>query len=292
MSNKYIIVSDSCCDLNLDQIKDFGIEVIPLSFQIKGKEYHNYADEREMKTHDFYELLRNKEVSVTSQAAPSDFISVFTKYVKEGYDILYISFSSALSGTYNSSLVARNAVLDEYPAAKIVCIDSLSASMGQGLLVYHACKLQQAGKSIEEVAEFVNQNILHLVHWFTVDDLGTLKRGGRLSATSAFLGTILNVKPVLHVSDEGKLVPVEKVRGRKKSLISIIERCKKSIINPSEQVIFISHGDCLEEAKFVGEKIKEEVEVKDIIYNYVGPVIGSHSGPGTIALFYLGVNRN
>lgn len=292
MSNKYIIVSDSCCDLNLDQIKDFGIEVIPLSFQIKGKEYHNYADEREMKTHDFYELLRNKEVSVTSQAAPSDFISVFTKYVKEGYDILYISFSSALSGTYNSSLVARNAVLDEYPAAKIVCIDSLSASMGQGLLVYHACKLQQAGKSIEEVAEFVNQNILHLVHWFTVDDLGTLKRGGRLSATSAFLGTILNVKPVLHVSDEGKLVPVEKVRGRKKSLISIIERCKKSIINPSEQVIFISHGDCLEEAKFVGEKIKEEVGVKDIIYNYVGPVIGSHSGPGTIALFYLGVNRN
>lgn len=292
MSNKYIIVSDSCCDLNLDQIKDFGIEVVPLSFQIKGKEYHNYADEREMKTHDFYELLRNKEVSVTSQAAPSDFISVFTKYVKEGYDILYISFSSALSGTYNSSLVARNAVLDEYPAAKIVCIDSLSASMGQGLLVYHACKLQQAGKSIEEVAEFVNQNILHLVHWFTVDDLGTLKRGGRLSATSAFLGTILNVKPVLHVSDEGKLVPVEKVRGRKKSLISIIERCKKSIINPSEQVIFISHGDCLEEAKFVGEKIKEEVGVKDIIYNYVGPVIGSHSGPGTIALFYLGVNRN
>lgn len=292
MSNKYIIVSDSCCDLNLDQIKDFGIEVIPLSFQIKGKEYHNYADEREMKTHDFYELLRNKEVSVTSQAAPSDFISVFTKYVKEGYDILYISFSSALSGTYNSSLVARNAVLDEYPAAKIVCIDSLSASMGQGLLVYHACKLQQAGKSMEEVAEFVNQNILHLVHWFTVDDLGTLKRGGRLSATSAFLGTILNVKPVLHVSDEGKLVPVEKVRGRKKSLISIIERCKKSIINPSEQVIFISHGDCLDEAKFVGEKIKEEVGVKDIIYNYVGPVIGSHSGPGTIALFYLGVNRN
>lgn len=292
MSNKYIIVSDSCCDLNLDQIEDFGIEVIPLSFQIKGKEYHNYADEREMKTHDFYDLLRNKEVSVTSQAAPSDFISVFTKYVKEGYDILYISFSSALSGTYNSSLVARNAVLDEYPAAKIVCIDSLSASMGQGLLVYHACKLQQAGKSIEEVAEFVNQNILHLVHWFTVDDLGTLKRGGRLSATSAFLGTILNVKPVLHVSDEGKLVPVEKVRGRKKSLISIIERCKKTIINPSEQVIFISHGDCLEEAKFVGEKIKEEVGVKDIIYNYVGPVIGSHSGPGTIALFYLGVNRN
>lgn len=292
MSNKYIIVSDSCCDLNLDQIEDFGIEVVPLSFQIKGKEYHNYADEREMKTHDFYELLRNKEVSVTSQVTPSDFISVFIKYVKKGYDILYISFSSALSGTYNSSLVARNAVLDEYPAAKIICIDSLSASMGQGLLVYHACKLQQAGKSIEEVAEFVNQNILHLVHWFTVDDLGTLKRGGRLSATSAFLGTILNVKPVLHVSDEGKLVPVEKVRGRKKSLISIIERCKKSIINPSEQVIFISHGDCLEEAKFVGEKIKEEVGVKDIIYNYVGPVIGSHSGPGTIALFYLGINRN
>lgn len=292
MSNKYIIVSDSCCDLNPDQIEDFGIEVIPLSFQIKGKEYHNYADEREMKTHDFYDLLRNKEVSVTSQAVPSDFISVFTKYVKEGYDILYISFSSALSGTHNSSLVARNAVLDEYPAAKIVCIDSLSASMGQGLLVYHACKLQQAGKSIEEVAEFVNQNILHLVHWFTVDDLGTLKRGGRLSATSAFLGTLLNVKPVLHVSDEGKLVPVEKVRGRKKSLISIIERCKKTIVNPSEQVIFISHGDCLEEAKFVGEKIKEEVGVKDVIYNYVGPVIGSHSGPGTIALFYLGVNRN
>jgi DegV family protein with EDD domain len=211
--------------------------------------------------------------------------------LKSGRDILSISFSSALSGTYNSARIAKEELQEKYPERKIIVIDSLSASMGQGLLVYHAAKRKQEGKSIEEVAKWVEENKLKLCHLFTVDDLNHLRRGGRLSPISAILGTILRVKPLLHVSIEGKLTVVSKSRGRHTSLDMLVQQMEKTIENPEGQTVFISHGDCLEEAEYVKEKMLAKLPIKDVVINYVGPVIGSHSGPGTIAIFYFGNDR-
>ena len=290
MSNKYVIITDSCSDLTTEIIEKYHLHVIPMSFNIKGKNYLNYPDEREIKTHDFYEMMRNKEVATTSQVAPGDFLKIFENFLQDGYDILSLSFSSALSGTYNSSLVAKDVLQEKYPEQKIVCVDSLCASMGEGLFVYYAAKMQQEGKTLEEVAAWLEKNKLHFAHWFTVDDIGTLKRGGRLSATKAFLATILNFKPVLHVSDEGKLVPAFKVRGRRKSIMTIIEQVKATITDPEGQTIFISHGDSFNEAKEIGDELEKSLKVK-VIYNSIGPVIGAHSGPNTLAVFFLGNKR-
>lgn len=290
MLNKFVIITDSCSDLTQELIEKYSIRVIPATFSIKGKNYKNYADEREMKTHDFYEMMRAKEVAITTQISPSEYIEIFEPYLKDGYDILCIAFSSALSGTYNSSLVAREELLEKYQDRKIYCIDSLCASMGQGLLVYYAATMKYEGKSIEEIVDWLEKHKMNLAHWFTVDDIGTLKRGGRLSATKAFLASILNFKPILHVSDEGKLVPEGKVRGRKKSILEIINHVKNSIVNPENQTIFISHGDSFEEAKEIGDELIRSLKVK-VIYGYIGPVIGAHSGPGTLAVFFLADKR-
>lgn len=288
---KYVIITDSCCDLSADLIEKLGIIVLPLSFQIDGKTYKNYSDEREITAKDFYNLMRNKKKSITSQVNPTDFIDIFKEYVKQDYDILSISFSSALSGTYNSSLIAKNYIEEEFPNAKLCCVDSLCASLGQGLLVNYAAINRNNGVSIEDNVKWIEENKLNLAHWFTVDDLGTLARGGRLSAPAAFLGTLIGIKPVLHVSNEGKLVPVNKVRGRKKALLTIINKCVTDIVKPEEQTIFISHGDSIHDAETIGNALIEKLHVKSVYYNNVGPVIGSHSGPGTIAVFYLGAKR-
>ncbi|MBN2268448.1 MAG: DegV family protein, partial [Acholeplasmataceae bacterium] len=189
------------------------------------------------------------------------------------------------------SVVAKEELLKQYPERKIIVIDSKSASMGQGLLIYHAWQESLKNNSIEETADWVEKNKLKHIHIFTVDDLGTLRRGGRLSDVSAILGTILRIKPILHVTDEGKLVPLRKARGRSFSLDQMVDLIEGNIENPKEQTIFISHGDCIEEAMEVGRKIKEKYGVKDVIYNHVGPVIGAHSGPGTIAIFFVGQKR-
>jgi len=290
MSN-YVIVTDSCIDLPLELIKKLDIVVIPLTVIISGKEYKNYADERDITFKDFYQLLRNEEVPTTSQLSPSDFFNVFEPILKQGKDILSISFSSALSGTYQSAIIARNELLKEYPDRQIKTLDSLCASMGQGLLLTYAADMQISGKSLDEVASWVESNKQSICHLFTVSDLNHLKRGGRLSAGKAFIGTLIQLKPLLHVDSNGKLVPIAKARGRKIAMNQMVDRLVQTITNPADQLIYISHGDCLDDALYVKEQILKQIDVKAVMINYIGPVIGAHSGLGTLALFYIGKER-
>lgn len=287
---KTLLITDSCSDLPVKYAEDNNILIMSLSFNFKGV---NYKDDfgKSISYKDFYSEVRKGEMTSTSQINPSTFEEAFRKYVSQGYSLIYIAFSSALSGTHNSACIARDSILEENPDADISIIDSKCASLGLGLLVYNACEKLKAGESKEDVVNWVENNKLKLNHWFTVDDLHHLKRGGRVSSTSAILGTLLDIKPILKVNDEGKLVPVTKIKGRKKSIKSLADTLKQRIVNPEDQVIAISHGDCEEDARLLEKFIKEDIKVKDVIFNYVGPVVGSHSGPGTIALFFFGKDR-
>lgn len=287
----YVIVTDSTSDLPEEIISNLGIKVIPLTFEIEGKSYLDHPKDSEMNFHDFYERLRNGERSVTSLINAGTFIEEFSPILKDGFDILYIAFSSALSGTYNSCMIAIDELKGTYSDAKIIAIDSKCASVGEGLLVYSAAKKKEAGMNIEDLQDWIQQNMLKVCHWFTVDDLNHLKRGGRVSALSATIGTALNIKPVLHVDNEGRLIAMEKVRGRKKSIVELLHHMVKTCINPEEQTVFIGHGDTKEDAEFLADLIREKLPVKEIIITYVGPVVGTHSGPGTIALFFFGTER-
>lgn len=283
------IITDSSCDLTPALIEELDLHVVPLSVLINDKVYVNYPDERDIKFADYYDMLRQEFMGKTSAANVYDFTNAMEPYLKDGQDVLYLGFSSALSGTYNAGAIAAEELKEKYPERKILTVDTLCASMGQGLMVYLAAKKKEEGASIEEVADYVEKTKYNLCHWFTVDDLNHLKRGGRVSAVAATFGTILNIKPVMHVDNEGRLTPVEKVRGRKASINGLLKEMKKSIIDKS--IAFISHGDCLEEAEGLAAKIREELGIEDIRINYVGPVIGTHSGPGTIALFFVGTER-
>ncbi len=290
MSN-YILATDSCIDLNQTMADELGLEVIPLSVLVEDKVYFNYLDGRDILPHDFYQLIRERKKTSTSQVSTREFISFFKPFLEENKDILYIAFSSALSGTYHSAMQAQSELKKKYPNNKLIVVDSLCASMGQGLLVTYASRLKQEGKSIEEVAKWLEDNKTNVCHLFTVGDLDQLKRGGRLSATTAFIGNLLSIKPLLHVSLEGKLVQAGKVYGRKRSLDALVELMVNSIVDAEGQTVYISHGDCYEDALYVKEKIKAALPVGNIIINYVGPVIGSHSGVGTLAIFYMGKER-
>ena len=289
--NNYILISDSSTDLTPELMKESNVEILPLTFIIDGKPYSNYLDEREMPIKEFYSLLRNGKIVTTGQVNVKNFLDVFENYLKNGLDILYIAFSSGLSGTYNSATIAAAELSQKYPERKIIVVDSLSASMGEGLLVYLAAQKAKRGAGIDEVAKWVEENKLNLCHWFTVDDLMFLKRGGRVSSAAALMGTALGIKPVMHVDNEGHLIPISKVRGRRKSLDALVSKMEESAINPKEQVVFISHGDCIEDAEYLAKQIKSKLKVKDIKINTIGPVIGAHSGPGTMALFFLGSER-
>lgn len=291
--NDYVIVTDSCIDLPDALAKELNLEVLPLKVTIRGKEYQNLLDESEITSKVFYDMLREKETAITAQANPADFLNVLKPLLENGKDILSISFSSALSGTYNSSLIAKNELLEEFPDRKIITIDSMCASMGQGLLLTYAALEQQKGKSLEEVAEFVENMKLQVSHLFTVSDLGHLKRGGRLSASSMILGNLLSIKPLLHVSKEGQLKVYGKARGRFKSLNNLISRMEQTFDKDKNELIYISHGDCIEDALYVKDNIIERLGVsEDIIrINPIGPVIGAHSGVNTLAIFYLGNER-
>ncbi len=290
---EYIIVTDSCVDIPDSLAKELELVILPLKVSAEGKEYQNYLDEREIKSKEFYQLLRSHIKTTTAQATPQEFLDVFTPILKSGKDILSISFSSALSGTYNSSLIAQKELLDTYPEAKIECIDSLCASMGQGLLLTMAGRNRLAGASLQENKEFVESNKMKVSHLFTVDDLGHLRRGGRLSAGKELLGNLLNVKPLLHVSGEGKLVVYGKGRGRIKSLHSLVTRMEETYQGDENSLVYISHGDALDDAVFLKGLILSRLPVKEsqILINPIGPVIGSHSGVGTMALFYIGKDR-
>ena len=288
---EYQIITDSTTDLSPEMIEQFGVQVIPLCYMMEGKTFHNIPGGGEMDEHSFYEKLRAGVISTTAQVNAEEFIQHFTPVLELGKDILYLAFSSGLSGTYQSAVIAKQELQEKYPERRIEVFDTLCASMGEGLLVYHVCTLQQAGKDMDEVLSWLQENVLHLCHWFTVDDLNHLKRGGRVSAATALVGTMLGIKPVLHVDDEGHLINVSKVRGRKQSLDALVKKMEETAIEPSNQTIFISHGDCPEDAKYVADLVKSKMGVKDIRINFIGPVIGAHSGPGTVALFFLGTER-
>jgi DegV family protein with EDD domain len=288
---KFILTTDSCADLSLKQVEEMSLEVIPLSLTIEGQTYPHYPDERALKVSDFYEALRDKKVATTSLINAAQFIEFFEPFLKAEQDILYIGFSSALSGTYQSSVLAAKELKEKYPQRKIVTIDSLCASTGQGLLVMKAYDMIKQNKSLDELRIYLERTKLSICHLFTVADLGTLKRGGRLSNAQAFVGTLLKLKPILHVSNEGKLVALQKVRGRRSSLEMMVDLVGERIKDAQNQTIIISHGDTLDEAQLVGEMIRSKYQVKDILYNIIGPVIGAHSGPGTIAIFFVGNHR-
>lgn len=286
------ILTDSGCNLPETMVDEFGIEILPLTFMVDGVEHQSYLKGKTTDLKSFYTMMREGKVITTSLPNLDNAEKLMRSQLEEGYDILYLGFSSGLSGTYAAVRLLMDQLAAEFPDRKLMAVDTLAASGGQGLLVWHACKHAQAGETIEQVCEWVEDNKLHMAHWFTVDDLMFLFRGGRVSRTSAWAGTILNIKPVMHVNDEGHLIPLEKVRGRKKSLDALVDHMGQTGNQPlSEQMIFITHGDCIEDAEYVESKIRERFGVKDVMINYIDPVIGAHSGPGTMAVFFLASER-
>lgn len=286
-----VIITDSSCDLPLDYIRDAKVSFLGLVSNFKGNDYvEDFGQTLSYKA--FYDGVRNGEMPTTSQINSYRFFEAFEKHVKENKSIIYLAFSSALSGTYNSSLIAKSEILEKYPDADITIIDTRSASLGVGLIVYHAYEMLNNGCSKDEIIAWVEDNKLKVNHFFTVDDLNHLKRGGRISPTSAFVGTILDIKPILYVNDLGELIPFTKVKGRKKSIRTLFDNFKDRVVNPEDQIIFISHGDCLDDALFLKSLIEREFKVKGFKINFVGQAIGSHSGPGILTLFFIGNNRS
>lgn len=287
---KTIIFTDSCCDLPRSFVEENNIQVMHLRVNIQGRDIPDDLG-ISIESKNFYDLIRQGEMPTTSQVNVNTFEDNFRKYIKEGYSIIYIGFSSALSGCVNSARIAKENIEEEISDADITVIDTKSASLGLGLIVYNAVNMLKAGKEKSEIVNWIEDNKLKVNHWFTVNDLYHLKRGGRLSGTVAAVGTILSIKPVMHIDDEGRLIPASKVKGRKKSIKVLKEILVDKIACPEEQTIFISHGDCIEDAEYLKELILNEVKVKEVIINNVGPVIGSHTGPGILALFFMGSNR-
>lgn len=291
MMNEYVIVTDSSADLDAAEVKELELQVIPLKFTLNGMTYSDYPDNRDMDPHEFYDRLRAGEVATTAALNLEDAKGVFEPILKDGKDVLMLAFSSGLSSSCQACLLAARELAEEYPDRKIYVVDTLCASRGQGLLVYHTVMKKRAGATLEEARDFAEENKLRLCHWFTVDDLMFLKRGGRVSATAAALGTMLSIKPVLHVDDEGHLINMSKSRGRKGSIKAIVDKAAELAIDPAGQTMFICHGDCLEDAEQLAQMVRERFGTKDIRIGYTGTVIGAHSGPGTLALFFLGEHR-
>ena len=289
--SEFVILTDSSADLGADMAAQLDVQVLPLSFTIQGTTYHNYPDNREMDPAVFYSMLRKGELATTAAVNVAQYTEALEPLLQAGQDVLVLAFSSGLSATYNSSRIAVEELKEKYPDRKLYTVDTLCASLGQGLIVYLAAKEREKGKSIEEVRDWVEEHKLNLCHQFTVDDLHFLKRGGRISATTAVLGSMLQIKPVLHVDDEGHLINIGKARGRAASLKALVDKMEVTAIDPKDQIVFISHGDCLADAEMVAQMVRDRMGVQQVYINYVGPVIGAHSGPGTLALFYVGTER-
>lgn len=288
----YVILTDSSCNLPEYMIDEFNLQIFPLTFRVDDKNYQSYLKGETTDLSQFYRMMREGKVITTSLPNLGDAEALLREQLDGGKDVLYIGFSSGLSGTYEAIDLIMRRLAPEYPDRKLLSVDTLAASGGEGLLVWHAARKAFAGASIDEVHSWLEENKLHMAHWFTVDDLMFLYRGGRVSRTSAWAGTLLNIKPVMHVDDEGHLIPLEKVRGRRKSLNALVDHMAQTANQPvADQMVFITHGDCLDDAEYLAGKIRERFGVKDIMINYVDPVIGAHSGPGTMALFFLASER-
>jgi len=284
------IVVDSTTDLSQDLAAQWGLTVIPYIYNLDGKEYYNYLDYRQLSVKDFYDALRAGKTASTTQVTTFRYMETWEPLLKEGHDILYMCLSSALSKSYDQSVLAAREANETYPDRKIVTIDSKAASLGQGLLAYYAAKARDEGKTLEETVSYLEDIVSKLHHWIMADDLHHLRRGGRVSGASAFVGTMLSIKPMLTILEDGKLVPVSKVRGRGKAIDYMTERMSESI-NPKDQVVFIAHSDALEFAEQAKKQISEKLGIKDFVINEIGPVIGAHTGPGTLAIVFLGNGR-
>lgn len=283
----YIITTDNTTDFPKEYIEKHGLRVVDLTYSIDDVAY-GVPENPAHSSKEFYNLMRSGKTPKTTQVNPDGAKKFFEEILKEGYDILHIAFSSGLSGTCNSMNIAAEELKEEYPDAKIIVVDTLCASLGEGLIVDYALELKEAGKSMDEIAEILEAEKLSFSHLFTVEDLVYLYRGGRVSKTSMVFGTMLGIKPMLHVSDEGKLVPEAKVRGRKASIDSLVKTMAERVDKEKTTKFFISHGDCIEDAEYLAAKIKEKIGIYDCLIGNIGPVIGSHSGPGTLALFFRG----
>ena len=289
----YILMTDSCCDLNQQEAAELDLTVLPLSFTIDGQTYANTPDHAAMPPEEFFHRVANGAVCSTAAANVGEFSDAMKKALDAGKDILCICFSSALSTTYQSACIAAEDLRGEYPEAKIIVIDSLSASRGQGMLLYRAVQeRRRSNPDIETLADFVRGAIQSQCHWFYVDDLNHLKRGGRVSATAALVGTVLGIKPVLHTDSEGRLIPVSKARGTKAAIRALADKMAELGVEPEKhQPVFICHADCPDSVAYLKELLRERFGVTDVRADFIGPVIGSHTGCGTLGLFFVGTKR-
>ena len=280
------IITDSGCDFTLAELEQMNVGRAPLSVLFKGVLHEDFATDAERKV--LYDGVREGEMPTTSAVNPDGWATMMKPALEEGKDVLCLCFSSGLSTTYQSAVIAAEELKEEYPDRSIRVVDTLCAALGQGLLVWHACKHRDAGESLDEVTAWLEENKLKICHWVTVEDLNHLKRGGRVSAATAMVGTMLNIKPIIHVSDEGKLVSVAKVRGRK----AAIEYITKKVADATDKdMVFVGHGDCPEDAEICAKILKEKYGVKNVHIGYVGAVIGAHTGPGVLVTFFLGEKR-
>ena len=285
------IITDSTSDLTQELVDELEVDVIPMDFTIGTDTYRDYPDDRSISPEEFYRRISAGEISTTNQVSMAAFTEAFEPYLKAGTDVLYLGFSSAMSGTYNNSVLVARELSEKYPGRKIIAVDTLSAAFGEGLLVWHCAQKQKAGGTIEEIAAWAEQNRLRLHHWFTVDDLNHLKRGGRISGAAALMGTMLGIKPVLHVDGRGGLTMIDKVRGRRQALDDMVRRMELTGENVKDQMVFISHSAYPEGAEYVQRLVSEKFGTTRFRIAPIGPVIGTHTGAGCVLLFYFGKDR-
>lgn len=284
----YRIITDTGCDYPEQMYQDLNLGLVRLTVNFRGEAVNTYSEEW---LKDMFNGLRAGESASTAAANPMDWADVIEPVLVGGEDALVMVFSSGLSTTYQSAVIAANELMEKYPERKVNVVDTLCASLGQGLFVYYACKKRDEGLDLEALTAWCEEKKFNLCHWFTVDDLMYLKRGGRISAATALVGTMLQIKPILHMDDEGHLINVSKVRGRKAAIEAIAKKLGETGLPGENDTIFICHGDCMEDAQYLGKLAKEKYGVKNVFIYYVGAVIGSHSGPGTLSIFYLGQHR-
>ena len=293
MPKTYQIITDAACDLPEDLVEQCGLAVIPMIFTMDGKEYNQYSDHHEYPADRFFDALRHGHWATTTQIPVATFEEFFTPYLEKGLDILYIGFSSGLSGTWQRACQAVELLREKYPDRHIEAVDSLTATLGQGLLVYLASQKQKEGLTLHELKAWVEVYRMCMSGWFMVDDLNHLKRGGRVSAATAFVGSMLSIKPILQIDNEGHLIVREKARGRKQALDRLFQKMETRFTdNPDLQTVFIVEADCKDDAKAMAKRIQARFKPKKIMIHTLGPVIGSHTGPGAFAIFYPAKNRD
>ena len=287
----YVITCSSTADLPTEFAKEHNITVLPYQFFMDGKEY--YDDQGiSISTPDFYEKVRAGSMPTTSMVNAERYVAFFTPFLEAGQDVLHLEFSSGLSGSFDNAVMVAGQLMQKYPGRTVKVVDSLSASRGYGLFVHLVMLKKEEGATLEEAYTYAEELKWKITHWFAVESLEHLRRGGRVSRASAFLGTMLNIKPVLAFNNEGKIIPVEKIRGRKKSLIEMVNKMEEDIDNPDGQIVYVGHGDAPEDAEYVAGLIRERFPtIKETLINYTGPVIGAHSGPGTVNIHYVGKQR-